>query len=245
MRQWLRLVALVAILLAVPLLVTAVWGQLLADDIARWQSSPPADAVVAASVIGVLAADLLLPVPSGPVMTLAGAQLGTLPAVLVTWIGLMLGAMIGFALGRYGGRPVLARHVSDRDLADLDTAGSRYGLWVLLITRPMPILAEASVIVAGMMRTPWMQFFAAVAIGNLVCSMIFCTLGEYAAANEWMTVALFLSVVGPVLLLIAMRRRLASRDSIAGPPRGPRMRPEASVPPAFENRVVDQENSSR
>lgn len=205
MRQWVRLVGLVAVLLAVPLLVAAAWGQLLADDIALWQASPPADVVLSAVVIGVLASDLLLPVPSGPVMTLAGAQLGTLPAVVVTWLGLMLGSTIGFALGRYGGRPLLARFVSDRDLADLDAAGSRHGVWVLLVTRPMPILAEASVIVAGMMRTPWWTFLATVAFGNLLCALIFCTLGDYAAANEWITVALFLSVVGPVLLLVAVR----------------------------------------
>jgi 3-dehydroquinate synthase len=237
-RQWLRLVALVAVLLAVPLLVTAVWGQLLADDLARWQISPPADGVLAAVVIAVLAADLLLPVPSGPVMTLAGAQLGTFSAIVVTWIGLMLGATIGFTFGRYGGRPVLARFVSARDLTDLDAVGNRFGLWVLLITRPMPILAEASVIVAGMMRTPWLHFLAVVAIGNLLCSLIFCALGQYAAANQWMSVALFLSVVGPVLLLAALRR-LTQTQSIAGPPRDP----EASVPPAICH--GDQSNNSR
>ena len=206
MQQWVRLVALVAVLLAVPLLVAAAWGQLLADDIARWQVSPPPDAVLSALVIGVLAADLLLPVPSGPVMTLAGAQLGTFPAVGVTWLGLMLGSTIGFALGRYGGRPMLTRFVSRRDLTDLDAAGSRHGMWVLLVTRPMPILAEASVIVAGMMRTPWWPFLTVVAVGNLICSVIFCTLGDYAAANEWITTALFLSVVVPVLLLVGLRQ---------------------------------------
>ena len=56
MRQWVELVGLVAILLAVPLLVTAIWGQLLADDIARWQDSPPGKLVLSAAVIGVLAA---------------------------------------------------------------------------------------------------------------------------------------------------------------------------------------------
>ncbi|MEX2171638.1 MAG: VTT domain-containing protein [Pirellulales bacterium] len=208
MQQWVRLVAVVAFLLAVPLLVAAAWGQLLADDIARWGASPPPDAVLSVVVIGVLAADLLLPVPSGPVMTLAGAQLGTLPAVGITWLGLMLGSTIGFALGRYGGRPMLTRFVSRRDLTDLDAAGSRHGLWVLLVTRPMPILAEASVIVAGMTRTPWWPFLAVVAAGNLICSLIFCTLGDFAAANEWITMALFLSVVVPVLLLVTVRHWL-------------------------------------
>lgn len=218
MRAWVRLLALVVVLLAVPLLVAAIWGQLLADDIARWQDSPPDNAVLSAVVIGILAADLLLPVPSGPVMTLAGAQLGTLPAVAVTWLGLMLGAIIGYGLGRFGGRPMLARFVSDRDFSELDSAGNRYGPWVLLVTRPMPILAEASVVVAGMIVVPWWSFLAIVALGNLICSFIFCTLGDYAAANEWITTALFLSVVVPVLLLVAMRAQMRKRVRTASSP---------------------------
>jgi membrane protein DedA with SNARE-associated domain len=213
MRQWVQLVALVAVLLAVPLLVAAIWGQLLADDLVSWQASSPSKVVLSAVVIGVLAADLLLPVPSGPVMTLAGAQLGALPAIGVTWVGLMIGSTIGFALGRYGGRPLLARFVSERDLADLELSAQRHSLWMLLITRPMPILAEASVIVAGMLRTPWWLFFTVVSVGNLLCAIIFCTLGEYAAANEWIVVALFLSVVVPVLMLVGLRHRLKKGSS--------------------------------
>ena len=202
---------LVAVLLAVPLAVAAAWGQWWADDLARWRSSPPADAVLVAVVVGILAADLLLPVPSGPVMTLAGAHFGTLPAIGITWLGLMLGATVGFALARYGGRPLMRRFVAERDLADLDGAGRRYGPWVLLVSRPMPILAEASVVVAGLLQTPWWLFLCMVGVGNFLCSIIFCTLGDYAAANEWVTTALFLSVVVPVLLLVAARQKLASR----------------------------------
>jgi uncharacterized membrane protein YdjX (TVP38/TMEM64 family) len=208
MRQWFQLVLLVAVLLAVPLLVAAVWGELLADDIARWQAAPPAKSLLAAAVVGILAADVLFPVPSGPVMTLAGAHLGILPAIAVSWIGLMLGSLIAYLIGRHAGRPILARFISDRDLADLDVTGRRHSLWVLLVTRPLPILAEASAIVAGIMRTPWWLFLAAIGVGNFVCSILFCTLGSYAAANEWMTIALFLSIVIPVLLLVALRCRL-------------------------------------
>ena len=78
-----------------------------------------------------LAADMLLPVPSTVVGSLLGARLGLLPGWLFGWIGLVTGNTIGFAVGRLLPSPG-GVHVSEPPT----------GLLVF-VTRPIPILAEA------------------------------------------------------------------------------------------------------
>lgn len=94
-----------------------------------------------------LAADPLLPVPSSVVATLLGARIGFLPAAMANGLGLSLGALIGLAAG-HGARAVSPR------LASLLPPGfaawiRRSGIPALLVCRPVPVLAEASLVLAG------------------------------------------------------------------------------------------------
>ena len=52
-------------------------------------------------VIFALAADVFLPIPNGITNTFAGAILGFYLSIPVIWIGLTLGSIIGFSIGKY------------------------------------------------------------------------------------------------------------------------------------------------
>ena len=51
-------------------------------------------------VISALTADVFLPVPNGLTNTLAGAILGFYLSIPIIWIGLTLGSLVGFAIGK-------------------------------------------------------------------------------------------------------------------------------------------------
>ena len=57
-------------------------------------------------VIIALTLDVFLPVPNGLTNTLAGVALGWSLASLVVWIGLTLGAIFGYLVGRIAARPL-------------------------------------------------------------------------------------------------------------------------------------------
>ena len=62
-------------------------------------------------VIIALTLDVFLPVPNGLTNTLAGVALGWSLASLVVWIGLTLGAIFGYLVGRIAARPLAIKMV--------------------------------------------------------------------------------------------------------------------------------------
>ena len=67
-------------------------------------------------VIFALAADVFLPIPNGVTNTLAGAILGFYLSIPVIWIGLTLGSIIGFAIGKYAAKPLAKKILTQEDL---------------------------------------------------------------------------------------------------------------------------------
>src|SRR5690606_2604441 len=85
------------------------WGEAIEQWTADWVADPPRSAVAMAVAFGLLASDILLPVPSSVVCTFAGSLWGWGPATLVCFGGTTTGAMIGFVAARLASRWVLRR----------------------------------------------------------------------------------------------------------------------------------------
>ena len=109
---------------------------------------------VAGLITILLAVDLVLPVPSSIASTTAGAALGFGAGTLTCWVGMSLGCVIGYWVGSEAGTPTVQRLVGIQELEKAKRLGSRYGVMFLIISRAVPILAEVSVITAGVMRVP-------------------------------------------------------------------------------------------
>ena len=191
---------LIAIVLALPIVPAVVWGEMFGQGIADWQTGPPPAIPFALATAAILASDLFLPIPSSPLMTLAGAQLGWLAATLVCWLGMTIGATLAFAMARRWGPKLVARFVSSEELERLRTATGSHVGWMLLATRPLPVLAEAGVLLAGLVGVSWRRFLPTIAIGNLCIATCYCALGQFSHAREWLTPALAISIAIPILL---------------------------------------------
>ena len=110
--------------------------------------------IVAIAVVLLLALDVLLPVPSSVVSTAAGAALGFLPGLLASTAGMTLGSILGYACGRMWGLPLTRHVVREKDLEHVSARFQQGAAWALAVMRPVPVLAEASSLFAGVAGVP-------------------------------------------------------------------------------------------
>lgn len=196
------------VVLAIPIIPFLLFGEQMNAYLSQWREHPPATAWIVSTVVALLASDIFLPVPSSLVCTLAGGQLGAMLGTFVTWMGMNLGAIIGFALARKWG-PAFAKRFSRED--EIERAGAmsqRFGPALLAVSRGVPVLAEATVLWMGIHQLPWRQFWLPVLASNLVLAIVYSCFGELAERHESLPIALAASVAIPVILAAVVKRWL-------------------------------------
>jgi uncharacterized membrane protein YdjX (TVP38/TMEM64 family) len=204
------------VVLAIPIVPFLLLGERMETLLQQWREHPPDPQWVAFTVIGLLASDIFLPVPSSVVSAIAGHQLGTILGTLVTWLGMNLGAMLGFALAKSWG-PALAGWFSRR--SDLERAGAmaqRFGPVLLALARGVPVLAEATVLWMGLHGLSWRAFLPPVILSNLALALVYCVIGDHAG----LAIALAAAVAIPVALAAAARKWLPVEPQRKSPRQG-------------------------
>jgi uncharacterized membrane protein YdjX (TVP38/TMEM64 family) len=202
MTRLVRPVLILATVLLVPIVPFFLAGGRIDDYLAPYHPVNGVDtplSIPAALIVGLLATDIVLPVPSSLVSTLAGQQFGALVGTLVVWLGMSLGAIAAFGLARAFGRPLARRFARQEELQSMDHLISRYGIAVLAVTRALPVLAEASVLLVGVHKLPWRRFLEIVLLCNLGIASAYAAFGNYAADHHWLPAALGVSVAVPLL----------------------------------------------
>jgi uncharacterized membrane protein YdjX (TVP38/TMEM64 family) len=196
-----RWMLLITVALAVPILPFLGFGESAESQIADWLDASLSPSVAAAMVIGLLAADIFLPVPSSVVSTFAGKMLGFWAGTASSWCGMTIGVVAAFWLVRIFGRSLARRLSSEEELARMDALVNRYGVLILVLTRPIPVFAEASVLLMGTMRLGWRRFFIAVGFSNLGIAAVYAALGD----RVQLPMALAASIVVPLVATGAAR----------------------------------------
>lgn len=158
--------------------------------------------VAFSSVVGILAIDILLPIPSSAVCTFAGKQLGAFTGTLACWLGLNVSAGIGYLIGAKFGRPIAVRFSDENTLSKLEQLDKRSSVACLVVCRSLPIIAEASVLLMGMKRLPQSLFWPAVLLSNLGIAAALCWLGSFSAKANWFPLALGISIAIPLLFIL-------------------------------------------
>jgi membrane protein DedA with SNARE-associated domain len=215
-RPLLRLLILVVVVLLLPIVPFVLWG----DQLEPWfegkiQQEAPLSTIAAVG-IGALVADILLPVPSSVVGTVIGIKAPWIIAVAIIWIGQTLGAIVGYFLARVLGRPLLNRFCSADDLSRLEWLAAHHGSKTLLLTRALPVLAEASILLFGMLRYPLRRFLIVVGFANLLLAVVYATLGHFGQKNHAQLFAIIASIVIP-LIATGIARWLIPSRKVEGP----------------------------
>lgn len=212
MRTFAKILILVTVALAIPTVPFAIWGDSLEQAARTWEETQPSPGVMAIVVFVLLSMDVLLPVPSSLVATLAGAKLGVFAGAMVCFAGLTVGAAIGFGLAKLVGPPLQRRWLADSDAQSLKKFAEAWGVVTLVITRALPILAEAAVVLLGVQGLSWRKFWPPVLLANAGIALAYAAFGSLAAQQEWLVIALAISAGLPLLLTFLVRRWLPTTE---------------------------------
>ncbi len=162
-------------------------------------------ALITLSVIGLLLVDIALPVPSSFVLSTTGYLLGAGLGTLICFVGMSCATLAGYALGRYAGGPLAHRILGRAQLDRFAALVSRHGDLVLVSFRAVPVLAEATAILAGISHMPLGRFVVLTSVGNLVVSFTYAWIGATSAGQASFLFASVASIVLPILVVLAAR----------------------------------------
>lgn len=163
-------------------------------------------------VVSLLAVDIILPIPASIVSTMGGALLGGPAGIIASWIGMTLGSLAGYALGRVGGRPILQRLAGPLSLDALERDVTRFGAHMLVTGRAVPVLAEATTLIAGVARMPLGEFVVMSAAANLGVSAVYSTVGALSANVGSFLLAFSGSILLPVIAWSLVRAHVTHRS---------------------------------
>lgn len=189
-RHFIIMGAMIAVFLLLFFVVEALGLPLLTDP-TPWLKQR---GLLAATVgVGLLVADVLLPVPSIPVMVAHGALFGIVCGTLLSLLGSVGAALCGFAIGRRGGG-IFRRLVTPEERTRADYLLRRWGMLAIIVTRPVPLLAETVAIVAGTSSLGWGRTTLAALAGSLPPALLYAITGA-AAVNLQNTTLVFVAVI--------------------------------------------------
>lgn len=163
------------------------------------------DLLAAAIGIALLIMDILLPVPASLVMIANGAIFGFWWGALLSLIGGLGAGLFAFGLGRRGG-PLLDRFIPEEERARGDALINQWGDIAVVVTRPIPMIAETVAVLAGTSPLTWRRMTVATLAGTLPAAVLYALTGALAVtlnSTLW-TFALVMLTAG--LLWLAGRR---------------------------------------
>jgi uncharacterized membrane protein YdjX (TVP38/TMEM64 family) len=169
----------------------------------------------AALGVGLLIADVLLPVPSSLVMVTNGALFGVLIGTMLSLLGSTGAAMFGFWIGRRGGR-LLERLVTVEERERANLLLEHWGMLAIIVTRPIPLLAETVAIMAGASPLGWGRTALAALAGSLPPALLYALTGASAGRFE-NTALMFLFVLFITGLFWVVGRKITSAEKRARP----------------------------
>lgn len=207
--RWTLIVAAVLVFILVPFALFGASADAWAEGLVLGLQQRPL--LAAGAIIALLAVDIVAPVPSSVVSTLAGALLGVAGGALASLAGLTLGCVIGYALGRTAGRGAAQVTLGEREVARLEAGWARFGDAFLLLARAVPVLAEASVLFAGMSAMPRGRFLLLTALANAGLSLAYAGIGAWALEAPSFLLAFGCAVALPAVALFATRRLTTTR----------------------------------
>lgn len=162
-----------------------------------------------------LAADLVLPVPATAILAALGFLYGPVLGGSIGAAGSLTSGMIGYGLCRALGRRVALRLVGARDLERGTRLFQRWGAWLVVLSRWLPLFPEVISCAAGLIRMRWTTFAAALVCGSVPMSFTYAWVGH--AGNRHPGIATALSLLGPPLLWLLIGRLLVRRSPEPGP----------------------------
>ncbi|MDP6117420.1 MAG: VTT domain-containing protein [Planctomycetota bacterium] len=188
---------------------------LFGDELETWIESVLKEAgrrpwISALTIMLVLATDVLLPIPSSMLSTAAGAVLGFWAGAFCSVIGMTASCIIGYGLGISAARGAVARWMNENEMQEMEAQTVKFGDWMLVVFRAVPVWAEVTTILAGMSKMKLRRFLVLTTSANVGISIVYAAAGAVAQSfdNLWLVLAASIGV--PVLAMQLLKERSES-----------------------------------
>ncbi|MFI9392237.1 DedA family protein [Streptomyces bauhiniae] len=198
----------------------------------EWLDSVPAVAVYALVSLVIGLESLGIPLPGEIVLVsaalMSSQHTGIDPFVLgaCATAGAVIGDSIGYAIGRKGGRPLLAwlgrkfpRHFGEAHVATAERSFQKWGMWAVFFGRFIALLRIFAGPLAGVLRMPYWKFLIANVLGGVVWAGGTTAVVYYVGmvAEDWLKrfswVALVAAIVVGLGSFVVMKRRSKRKES--------------------------------
>ncbi|GGR34034.1 DedA family protein [Streptomyces roseolus] len=208
----------------------------------EWLETIPAVAVYALVGVVIGLESLGIPLP-GEIVLVSSALLASQHGDIDPWVlggcataGAIIGDSIGYAIGRRGGRPLLAwlggkfpKHFSEANIALAERSFQKWGMWAVFFGRFIALLRIFAGPLAGVLKMPYWKFLVANVFGGILwaggTTAVVYSVGIVAEAwlkrFSWLGLVLAVLVGVTSMLVIRNRARKAAAEA------RPRPEPEA------------------
>ena len=180
-------------------------------DVGQWVL----DVIEALGYVGLalllVAENLFPPIPSEVVLPLAGflvgrGDLSLWGALFAATFGSVAGALVLYAMGRWGGRPLVLRYgrwlrVDEEGLGRAEKWFYSYGDWVVLFARVVPVARSIVSIPAGTMKMGIVRFLVLTTLGSAAWNGLLIGAGVALGAN-WQRVQHWIGSYSDVVLIL-------------------------------------------
>ncbi|MFI5793881.1 DedA family protein [Streptomyces sp. NPDC051677] len=202
----------------------------------EWLDTVPAAAVYAVVALVIGLESLGIPLP-GEIILVSAALMssqhdGVNPVVLgaCATAGAVIGDSIGYAIGRKGGRPLLAwlgakfpRHFGEGHIATAERSFEKWGMWAVFFGRFIALLRIFAGPLAGVLHMPYWKFLIANVLGGIAWAGGTTAVIYYVGvvAESWLKKFSYLGLVAAALigltsfLIIKRKAKRAAREAEA------------------------------
>ncbi|MFI6856432.1 DedA family protein [Streptomyces sp. NPDC050416] len=197
----------------------------------EWLETVPAVAVYALVGLVIGLESLGIPLPGEIILVssaLLASQQGHIDPVVLgasATAGAIIGDSIGYAIGRKGGRPLLAwlgkkfpKHFSEGHIATAERSFEKWGMWAVFFGRFVALLRIFAGPLAGVLRMPYWKFAIANVLGGIVWAGGTTAVIYYVGivAESWLKRFSWLGLVAAVLVGLTSMLVLKRRAKKAG-----------------------------
>lgn len=192
----------------------------------EWLDSVPAVAVYALVGLVIGLESLGIPLP-GEIVLVSAALLSSQhseinPLILgaCASLGAIVGDSIGYAIGRKGGRPLLAwlgkkfpKHFGEGHIATAERSFEKWGMWAVFFGRFVALLRIFAGPLAGVLHMPYWKFLIANVLGGIVWAGGTTAVIYYVGivAEDWLKRFSYFGLAAAVLVgvgsMLLVRRR--------------------------------------
>lgn len=158
-----------------------------------------------------LVSDLITPVPSSVLMTLAGSLYGTLWGTVIG-SGSLLSSIMGFFVTRRFGKHKALKLIDQKEIHSMNKWFHRWGEGILILSRMIPMLTETMSCFAGFTRISFKRFLLLISVGTVPVAIFYSYFGNKAqSVSEW-SLPLTAGVAVPGIIWILLHLKMRSEE---------------------------------